>query len=400
MKNLNIKIDILPNHFLKDDGTFDKDAALKLSGKIAGVCYDEEGFNHIKNEPEEKTIKRINRTLTNGHHSVYDHINIIFNLQNIPKILSMVLNNQPQYTTSEKSARYTEVVRKEDSLITELEINLYNKWLEIFKIKIKEKYNNTLSDFKIKTLAQENARYLITVFMQTQMIYTTSIRQINYIASWMQDYIKNIDTNKNFEVKLAGSMKEFINELDRLNVLVDGLMTNEKHRKLSLFGKDLDKRKEIFDYVYSTTYKGSFAQFAQTQRHRTEKGQMEMLNKKEYFIPPIIEDDKVLVDEWLCDIEKVRNVNPQGELVLIHECGKYDDFILKCKERLCTGAQLEIMRQTRNILLKYKEALEKSNSPLALDIENYSHGARCTFPDFECTNDCKFKEGKTLVRTI
>ncbi len=400
MKNLNIKIGILPNQFLKDDGTFDKDEALKLSGKIAGVCYDEEGFNHIKNEPEEKTIKRINRTITNGHHSVYDHININFNLQNIPKILAMVLNNEHQYTTSEKSARYTPVVREEGSIITEDEEKLYNKWLEIFKVKIKEKYGNTLSDFKIKTLAQENARYLVTVFMPTQMIYSTSLRQINYIASWMQDYIEELNINDLFELKVAYFMRQFIDELYRLKVLDKRLMENEKHRKLSLFGKNLDKRIEFFDYVYSTTYKGSLAELAQGQRHRTLDYQMEMSNKKEYFIPPIIEDDQMLVDEWLCDIEKVGNVNPQGELVLIHECGKYDNFILKCKERLCTGAQLEIMRQTRNTLLKYKDALEKSNNPLALDIEKYSHGARCTFPDFDCTNDCKFKEGKTLKRKI
>ena len=58
------------------------------------------------------------------------------------------------------------------------------------------------------------------------------------------------------------------------------------------------------------------------------------------------------------------------------------------------------MRQTRDTLLKYKEALEKSNSQLAKDIAKYSHGARCTFPDFDCTSDCKFKEGKTLERKI
>lgn len=125
-----------------------------------------------------------------------------------------------------------------------------------------------------------------------------------------------------------------------------------------------------------------------------------MLNEKEYFVPPIIADDQMLVDEWLGDMQIVRGVNPQGELVKISEVGKYEDFILKCKERLCTAAQLEIMLQTRETLLKYKKALEKSNSPLAKDIEKYSHGARCTFPDFNCSSDCKFGEGKTLVRKI
>ena len=48
-------------------------------------------INNLKNEPKEKTIKRINLTLNNGHHSVYDHIMINLNIQNIPKILAISL---------------------------------------------------------------------------------------------------------------------------------------------------------------------------------------------------------------------------------------------------------------------------------------------------------------------
>lgn len=400
MEQSKIKVGILPNQFLKSDGTFDKIEAIKLSGKIAGVCYDKEGFSHLENEPEEKTMRRIDITLNNGHHSVYDHILISFNLQSIPKILAMVLNNEHQYTTSEKSARYTPVVRQEGSIITENEEKLYNKWINIFKVKIKSQYADIYNDSKIQKLAQENARYLVTVFMPTQMIYSTSLRQINYIASWMQDYIENANMNNLFERKLSLSMKELLEELYNLNVLEEGLLKNEKHRSLSLFGKNLDKKEEHFGDVYSTLYKGSFAQIAQAHRHRTLDYQIEILDEKEFFVPPIIADENSIVDEWLGDMQTVKNINPQGELVRISEIGKYDDFILKCKERLCSAAQLEIMLQTKETLLKYKKALEASNSPLAKDIEKYSHGARCTFPDFNCSSDCKFKEGKILVRKI
>jgi hypothetical protein len=58
------------------------------------------------------------------------------------------------------------------------------------------------------------------------------------------------------------------------------------------------------------------------------------------------------------------------------------------------------MAQTRSTLLKYKKALEESNHPLASDIALYSKGARCTFPDYNCANDCKFAEGKKLLRKI
>lgn len=400
MEQTKIKVGILPNQYLKTDGTFNKKEAINLSGKIAGVCYDKEGFENLLNEPESRTARRIDMTLNNGHHSVYDHIMISFNIQNIPKILAMVLNNEHQYTTSEKSARYTPVVRKDGSIITEDEERLYNKWLNIFIMKIKSQYGYFYNDSKILKLAQENARYLITVFMPTQMIYTTSFRQINYITSWMQNYIATANLDNDFEKKLATYMNEFIEELNNLNVLEDGLLKNEKYRTISLFGKNLDFKEEHFGDVYSTLYKGSLAEYAQAQRHRTLDYQMEFLDKKEYYIPPIIADDQMLVDEWLGDMQIVRGVTPQGELVKISEVGKYDDFILKCKERLCTGAQLEIAEQTRETLLRYKKALEKSGSPLAQDIQKYCHGARCTFPDFDCTSDCKFTEGKKLVRKI
>ncbi len=386
--------------FVREDGTFDLDEALKLSGKFAGECYSQDGLVALLNEPLSRTEKRVEMTINNGHHSVYDHIVIVFNLQNVPKILAMVLNNEHQYTTSEKSARYTPVVRQEGSIITEDEERLYNKWIDIFKIKIKAQYGYFYNDAKIQKLAQENARYLVTVFMPTQMIYSTSLRQINYIASWMEKYVSKADKNNEFERKLAESMRDFINALAEVNVLEPGLLKNEKYRSLSIFGKDLDKKEEHFGDVYSTTYKGSFAQYAQAHRHRTLDYQLELLDDKEYFIPPIIQDDQLLVDEWLADMQIVKGVNPQGELVKISEVGKYEDFILKCKERLCSAAQLEIMQQTLATLQKYKKALEDSNHPLASDIEKYSHGARCTFPDFNCTSNCGFKEGISLTRKI
>ena len=399
MEKYNIKVEILPNQFLKENGTFNKKEALNLAGKIAGVCYDPEGFNHLINENENKTERRIKMTLNNGHHSVYDHISISFNLRNIPKMLAMVLNNEHQYTTSEKSARYTKIVR-DNNVITEDEERLYNKWLKIFEIKIKEKYGYIYNDNKIRKLAQENARYLVTVFMPTQMIYTTSLRQINYIASWMSYYIVNSNIDNDFECKLSLAMREFLYQLMELNVLDIGLMKNDKSRKLSLFGEKLDLKNDHFDYTYSYNYSGSLAQLAQAQRHRTLNYQMEFLDNNEYFIPEIIKDDKDLVDEWYHDIDSVNELIPQGMMVKINESGTYDNFILKCKERLCSEAQYEIMAQTKESLMKYKKALIESNHYLKNDIIKYTHGARCTFPDFKCPQDCKFAEGKKLIRKI
>ena len=158
--------------------------------------------------------------------------------------------------------------------------------------------------------------------MPTQMIYTTTLRQINYIVSWMESYIKaHTFRGTEFEKSLCDYMNSFIRELDRVNVLEDGLLKNEKHRTISLFGKDLDKIETHFGDVYSTNYKGSFAQLAQAHRHRTLDYKMEFLKNKEYFIPPIIADEPALVDEWLGDMNEVKELTPQGELVMINEVG-------------------------------------------------------------------------------
>lgn len=394
-----MKAKILQNFFLKEDGTFDLENALLFSGRIAGVCYDKEGFEHLEKEDISNTQKRINNTLENDHHSVYDHIMINFNIVGIPKILAMVLNNEHQYTTSEKSARYTDVTYKNGSILTEREVTLYNKWNERFKELIKENYPD-FTNFKIKTLAQENARYLITVFVPTEMVYSTTLRQINYIASIMQKYIEeHNESNDYLEKNLSLCMQEFIKELDRLNVLDKRLMHNSKNRSISLFGKDLEKREEIFSHIYSVNYEASYASLAQAQRHRTLFYQMERMDEKKYFVPPILNKKEEYIKEWTQDIKSVSNVVPQGEIILINETGTYDNFILKTKERLCTAAQLEVMKATRDTLLKYKDALEKNDHYLKEDIKKYVKGARCTF-GYNCTKKCNFKEGITLEREI
>lgn len=394
-----MKAKILQNFFLKEDGTFDLENALLFSGRIAGVCYDKEGFEHLEKEDISNTQKRINNTLENDHHSVYDHIMINFNIVGIPKILAMVLNNEHQYTTSEKSARYTDVTYKNGSILTEREVTLYNKWNERFKELIKENYPD-FTNFKIKTLAQENARYLITVFVPTEMVYSTTLRQINYIASIMQKYIEeHNESNDYLEKNLSLCMQDFIKELDRLNVLDERLMHNSKNRNISLFGKDLEKREEIFSHIYSVNYEASYASLAQAQRHRTLFYQMERMDEKKYFVPPILNKKEEYIKEWTQDIKSVSNVVPQGEIILINETGTYDNFILKTKERLCTAAQLEVMKATRDTLLKYKDALEKNDHYLKEDIKKYVKGARCTF-GYNCTKKCNFKEGITLEREI
>ncbi len=401
------------NYFRKEDGTFDRESALLFGGRAAGICYDKQGYDHLLDEPIEKTQKRTESTLNNTHHSVHGHCDVVLYIENIPKILAMVLNNEHEYNTSEKSARYTPIERVitdpvltvtpgniSGNSITELEEKLYNKWMNIFTSEISKKYSNVFNESKIKKLAQENSRYLVTVFMDTKMMYKTSFRQINYLASFMKRYINEHDSNNEFQNRLSLSMQEFIDELNRLNILDERLMKNEKNRRLSLFSERFDDKREVFSDIYLTKYKGSFAELAQAQRHRTINYEMRVPSEYEFFIPPIIADNEELKKEWLNDCNRVKNVYPQGLLIDICENGTYENFILKCKERLCSAAQLEIMQQTRKTLLEYKKHLEEDNHPLIDDIAKYANGARCTFPDYKCPSPCGFKEGINLTRKI
>ena len=397
-----MKMQILPNSFLKNDGTIDKENLELLSGHIAGICYSEEGYNGIIQEEETKTLKRLQNTFDNYHFSVHGHIHITLYIENIPKLLAMVLNNEKEYNTSEKSARYTPIDTdlEEDSVISKQEAELYTKWKKIFSDEIKKEYGDIFTERKIKTLSQENARYMVTVFMPTKMVYTTSFRQLNDLVAMMKKFIIENENSNNYKNKLTIYMKEFIKCLDNLNLIEEKLCANPKDRSLSFFNDNLDKKEEYFGDVYCTNYKVTPACLAQAHRHRTLHYQMKRLDNKEYFIPEILQDKHIIKNEWIRDIESVSDVFPQGELIEVNECGEYDNFILKLEERLCTNAQLEIMKQSRRTLLKYKEELEKKNHYLKDDITKYTNGARCTFPCFNCPNDCKFKEGKTLVRKI
>ena len=87
------KINYVPN----------KEEILKLGGHAAAICYMNDNLDTILNEDEEKTLRRIQNTLSSGHHSVYGHFYLNIYFDNIPKILAMILNNEKIFNTSEKS---------------------------------------------------------------------------------------------------------------------------------------------------------------------------------------------------------------------------------------------------------------------------------------------------------
>lgn len=374
----------------KEKHTLSKEDAVLFSGKAAGICYMPDTLEVLFNEDKEKTLKRANRTLVSGHHSVYDHPTYNLALEEIPKILAMILNNEGMYTTSEKSARYTKM-KLEDK-----EKELYEKWITIFSKEIEKEYPN-INEKQVLKLAQENARYLISIFTpSTTMEYTVSLRQINYIMNWFEDFIKNAEDTR-FNKLLKPYLQEFNDALKDLKV--EKLDSSVKNRKLTLFD-DRKIRQEEFGENYCTTYKGTFAEFAQAQRHRTIDYKITIPEKNEYYIPLIIKEKEELVKEWLKDINSLGEKYPQGLLININERGTVENFVLKTKERLCGAAQLEIMLQTKEILDKYLKETKNTNQEVYEYLKEYEPGVRCKYKGWKCTAPCIWGPNKALTRKI
>ena len=365
-----------------------KDEAVDFSGKSAGICYLPDTVETLFAEAPEKTQRRADGNIKSGHHSVFGHPTYNLCLEGIPKILAMILNNEKIYNTSEKSARYTHMEPSPQ------EKELYEKWIEIFKEQILTQYPK-FEDNRALKLAQENARYLISVFTPaTVMEYTVNFGQLNYIINWAKDYIKNAEENT-FSIKLKETFKEFLATMPDLEI--EGLDSRNKNRNFSLFAKRKNRNEE-FGENYSVTYLASFAQLAQAQRHRTLSYEMTLLDEPKYYVPPIIAGTN-LEKEWLKDISSLKEFFPQGMLVQVNERGTIENFVLKCMERLCGFSQLEIMQETKNIMNKYLEAT-KDKPELYQYLLPYSRGARCTFPGWKCDSPCVFGGYGAMIRNI
>lgn len=376
----------------------------RIGGLTAGVCYLKDTIENLFHEDEERTKKREGMIKLNGHKSPFDHPSVNLEINDIPKIVAMILNDEQMYTTSEKSARY-----KKMTLFGE-EKEVYEKWLQIFEEEIKklQKDGNEvwLTDLKIKKLAQENARYLIPVFTPTNMVYTVSYRQLNVIYLKLKKEIEFLENKKDsFSTRLRKELIEFNNQLEKLGYIDDKLSFDDKNLVLKLFNRSKREIKEQFGESYTLFYHGSLAQLAEAQRHRTldytilmgkDNDAIDKIienpKNENFYLPPILKGTKWEI-YWLADCKKMAEKVPQGMMIPIKERGTFENFILKMKERNCTQAQLEIDRQTTISKKKMFERLLNENPALAEELKPYLNGSRCTFKDYSCQSPCNFKPG-------
>lgn len=376
-----------------------------LGGKFAGTCYAKEGYATIRTQPAEKAINRAVSTAKCGHHSVFQHGMI--NMEIIcPKMIAMLLNSIGVSNTSEKSARYTQMHPE-----TKREQELYDKWHDIIYQEIMHHYENRLSEKEADKLAYENARYMISVFCETSMVYSLPFRNVFYVLDWIKEMRKNLAQMEGTFNKRLDKELELL-ETEFLGVVGEESFHDNKNEYFRFMpvqatGEYDDDNQEYYGDVYTAKFLATFAQVAQQQRHRTTRVKINFSGKNPnefgFFVPPIIKGTDY-EEEWIKDIESVGEVYPQGMLVSVTEQGLFEDFALKCKERMCGRAQLEIMQVTEKMVERFIEnrsMLSKANQKRLDNItEDNKPCARCGYDDFNCVEGCTWGKKGALSRLI
>lgn len=382
------------------------DSLTVLSGKFGGTCYAKEGYETIKTQPIEKALSRAENTAKSGHHSVYQHGCVTMEVK-CSKMIAMLLNSIGVSNTSEKSARYTKMQPQ-----SELEEKLYYKWHDIFVQLIEQEYPELFTGKEVDKLAFENARYMISVFTPTSMVYTLPFRNIFYVLDWCEDMIANLSLLEGgFNQRLCEELKELVDAL----VKVVGGKRNFHDNKNEHFrfmpyqstGELEDDSLPYYGDVYTSNYLASFACIAQEQRHRTLRVKINFSGKdaEEYgfYVPEMIKGT-LYETGWLEDLQSVKDSFPQATLLYVTEQGLFEDFVLKCKERMCGRAQLEIMKLNEWMteqFLENKEALSKANlRRLESMLPTGKPCPRCMFSDFTCQEGCKWGAKGALTRLI
>ena len=357
---MNVKLISTPN------GIDTLEGAKKYCQDFARICYSEKDFDDFK-------------------------MGLYFD--GLPKAMEIVFNNEVPNTTAEKSARYT--VMKDIPADQKV---LYDKWKGIFVKEIDKIYPKSIvgRHAKINKLAQENARYVTSVFTPTKMGYTMSLRQMNILASEFEKFGNGLGVfSEEFKDRLFyEGMVPFLESDIVQRFRIPGL-EDKAHKGVKLFG---DRVEENFgEDVYSTNLRMSFACLAQNHRHRTIHnhiidGWRENI-QEDYFIPPIILDNKKLSDEWRSDLDSIAEEDfPQAQIIDVAERGNREDLEMKLRELNCGLAQLEIVRVMDDLLEKY--------SVYVPEMEGL-RGATCVTSGEGCNKGgCAFGAARAIVRSI
>ncbi len=368
-------------------------------GTIGGECYSTEGMPALASQPKEKAFTRADNCANGGHLSVFGHFVATLELVDIPKALCMLLNNNHINNTSERSMRYTNM----KNACTPDDLILYDKWKEIFYNKIEKTYSEKYPQIFTKSLitkkANENARYIISSYYKTRMVYTNDIREFTNISRTI-DYVLSLGEDMPSFLK---GMKE---ELSEFNILLKGTglvfqyFNDQREKSFSLLSKNNKVINTYYGDCIADTYKMSLSCIAQLQRHRFLNISIAFDKTPNFFIPEILKDDKKLVDEWLKDCNQNADRFPQATLANVNEIAPANLIIKKDYERLCNSVQQELCMVCLEQAKRIAENMDENNPELKQQFARLT-GSRCLWQEgFKCPTPCGYVEGVKCTRKI
>lgn len=341
------------------NGIKDLQSAKRFVQNHARVCYSEKCWDNLIEENfQEELVKSL---IIQGHHSPFDHFHLSFEIQKIPKVLAMVLNNQGIYATSEKSARYT--------IMSDIPLHqkrLYDKWRNWYSSEIKSKFPEGEypqlykmgGDKKtaLEKISRENARYMTSVFTPSNMTHTVSLRQLNILYHFFNEFDNN---SERFQARLSESMKEFVNSNEIKRWIIDEAQIKMKGKIPLRFIRSGEVEEHFGEDIYSTNYDASFASFAQLQRHRlfvyTISSGFELGAPRGFYVPRLVENEGKK-GEWISDLESIAGYDfPQAQILRIGERGMRENLVAKIIERECGLAQLETTIIEDKFIRNYSE---------------------------------------------
>ncbi len=363
------------------------DTPYELCAKTMATCVSSDPLKQMTTESLETTNKRLERTLKERHHSGFDMYKLIFEFDDVSKIFCMFLNNLHTYDTEETSGRHKELV------LSPKEKAVFDYFYDKFYNHAAIKYPNKPEREK-KQIALENARYVTNVDAKTNITYSTSLRNLNYIYGMAERLLEKEEPNI-YETLALPDMQEFCEKMAELTIngeqIINPILTRDPYRRdFNLFG-DGKKRPEHFGKTYEIYYQASATAIAQLQRHRPIYMELSIPEKTAYYIPPIVKELK-LDEEWIEKIASLKNV-PQARLLDVCETGQLASYIMKMKERCCEYAQEETKFITKEQANKIFQGLENYDPELSKQLtRDYGQGKnRRDFPDYKCvcSHPCK-----------
>lgn len=410
------------NSFVKEDGTYDLESALCYTGIKAAWCYKggKTTQETIRACSKEENIVRGAKTFISDHGTPGEHAIVNLEIIGLSKLMCMILNDEHQYTTCERSLRYTKV--KVGYGVTEQEVELYDKWYEISKDLFEKNHmeafllnakDETDAKIQIGKIAQETARYMVSVKISSSIAYSAPWYQMQKIAIFLKELIDH-PVNE-LEKLVRDEAQEIVDALVEKNVVLTTekalaiipelkneikdsrtwLYKNNKQIKLSLFAENnefsgIDLPNEFGASINYNT-KLSFPCVAQLQRHRTIDVEIRVPKKFKIFIPPIILENN-LENEWINDLNLVAKDFPNGQLVDVNINGSLKNIMsFVAKERACTKSQQEIEDFFVNRFLPdIIEGLDdKVYHTFKEKLQKCQNKCRCAYPNFTCPSPCK-----------